>query len=191
MSSWRQGDTDAEVYGTGVGVGVGVGVGGLDTPRPMWYLVNMPMYKCKCGFESSNHEEYKKHMMKARWEPGQHGTVGGPVHQQGERAKASETKAAPRVDPKAKAVRTDAVADAVRIRVIPREFILDVGNIFWRAMQVAINEWHWPQDISPQDFLDTYLYVTLKHFDIILDGYERAEEHEEEKHETEVTAHGS
>lgn len=122
-------------------------------------------HECKCGFATSDVSEFKAHLLVASKEgKGLHSSLHPKKKNRrpnGDKGDAARTPA--------KAV---TLAEAVRVRIIPREFALDSSNLFWQAMEVAINEWGWPEDIRPQDFLDTYLYVTMKQRGIILGGYQ-------------------
>ncbi len=60
------------------------------------------------------------------------------------------------------------------ITVQPRTITIS-SNYLWLARQVAIQEMGWPKDISAEDFLDTWLYVTFKANGYVLGGYIKTE----------------
>jgi len=62
---------------------------------------------------------------------------------------------------------TKSIGEAAWIRVIPREFTIS-ATIFWSAMEATINYWGWPADISPEDWLDKYLRITMEQRDVNL-----------------------
>ena len=59
---------------------------------------------------------------------------------------------------------------SVRTTILPKAFSMS-STILWQAMNAAINEWGWPADITPEMFLDAYLYISFKQRGIILGGY--------------------
>ena len=64
---------------------------------------------------------------------------------------------------------TTNLEEAAIIAISPRRFELS-SSLFWLAMEVTRREWNWPE-LSPQDWLDTYLYETMKQRGIILGSY--------------------
>lgn len=77
------------------------------------------------------------------------------------------------IEPSARSIR-----DAVRIRIIPQILTMN-STLLWLAMEAAINEWEWPQNITPEEFVDTYLYLSFKQRGITLGGYQVEEAKEE------------
>ncbi len=63
------------------------------------------------------------------------------------------------------------LAEANKVTISPRAFSM-ASSLLWTAMQAAISEWGWPGDMSPEDFLDTYLYLSFKQRGIVLGGYQ-------------------
>jgi len=66
------------------------------------------------------------------------------------------------------------LADAQIVAISPRRFET-TSNLLWQARQAAINELDWPADISPEDFLDTWLFLSFKNLkrrSIILGAYQ-------------------
>lgn len=61
--------------------------------------------------------------------------------------------------------------DASIVAIAPRRFEM-TSTILWQARAAAIREWHWPADISPEDFLDTYLFISFKQRGILLGAYQ-------------------
>ena len=64
----------------------------------------------------------------------------------------------------------DDARGTVRVSVIPTAFTMS-STIIWQAMQAAIDCWGWPVNISPEVFLDKYLYTSFKQRGITLGGY--------------------
>lgn len=91
--------------------------------------------------------------------------VGQKLPKGGEDSRAKTT-----VMPKA-----SSLSEAATLFIIPRKFEMS-SLLLWQAMEVAINEWGWPRDITPEDFLDTYLYQTMKQRGIILGAYKVVDE---------------
>ena len=61
--------------------------------------------------------------------------------------------------------------DAVSVTITPKTFTMS-SILLWQAREAAIREWNWPADITPEDFLDTYLFESFKQRGIILGGYQ-------------------
>lgn len=70
----------------------------------------------------------------------------------------------------ASAVQTKEIKEASYIRIAPREFRM-TSRIFWDAYEAVINHWPGWKDMSPADFLDKYLEVTLLQRGIYIGGY--------------------
>jgi len=68
------------------------------------------------------------------------------------------------------------LSEAAYIRIVPKTFTFN-SALLWQAMEAAINEWNWPRDMNPEDFLDTFLYLAFKQRGIILGGYAKEEEY--------------
>lgn len=66
---------------------------------------------------------------------------------------------------------TTNLADAAILTISPQTFTMS-PTLIWQAREAAIREWGWPPDISPEDFLDTYLYISFKQRGIMLGGYQ-------------------
>lgn len=77
-------------------------------------------------------------------------------------ASSAETKAA---------VKTADIGEAVSVTIAPKRFEME-STLLWQAMQAAIREWDWPTDITPADFLDTYLFESFKQRGVILGAYQ-------------------
>lgn len=71
------------------------------------------------------------------------------------------------------------LGEAVRVTVTPKSFTTS-SSMLWQAMQVAINEWGWPADMTPDHFLDAYLYISMKQRGVILGGYTIIREEEDD-----------
>ncbi len=63
------------------------------------------------------------------------------------------------------------IAEANIVAISPKRFEMS-SALLWQAREAAIREWNWPADISPEDFLDTWLYESFKQRGIILGGYQ-------------------
>ncbi|MFH1486989.1 MAG: hypothetical protein ABIH46_13030 [Chloroflexota bacterium] len=68
-------------------------------------------------------------------------------------------------------VPSDNLADAQIVAISPRRVEMS-STLLWQAREAAIKELRWPADISPEDFLDTWLYESFKSIGIILGGYQ-------------------
>lgn len=60
---------------------------------------------------------------------------------------------------------------AVSVVISPKSFSMN-SVLLWQAREAAIQEWGWDSSLTPEDFLDTYLYVSFKQRGIILGGYQ-------------------
>ena len=65
---------------------------------------------------------------------------------------------------------TTNLADAAILTVSPQTFTMS-PTLIWQAREAAIREWGWDPNLSPEDFLDTYLYISFKQRGILLGGY--------------------
>lgn len=67
------------------------------------------------------------------------------------------------------------IQESISIAITPRRFEMS-STLLWQALNAAVQEWNWPKDMSPEDFLDTYLYYSFKQRGILLGGYQVLEE---------------
>ena len=65
---------------------------------------------------------------------------------------------------------TTNLSEATYIRVVPKEFKM-TSRVFWDAYEAVINTWEGWRGMSPQEFLDTYLELTLLQRGIFVGGY--------------------
>ncbi|MFA5391743.1 MAG: hypothetical protein WC331_10015 [Candidatus Omnitrophota bacterium] len=63
------------------------------------------------------------------------------------------------------------IGEAVAVTIAPKRFEME-STLLWQAREVAIREWDWPTDISPGDFLDTYLFESFKQRGVMLGAYQ-------------------
>ena len=63
------------------------------------------------------------------------------------------------------------LGDSVSVTITPKTFTMS-PTLVWQAREAAIREWGWPADISPEDFLDTFIYIAFKQRGILLGGYQ-------------------
>ena len=63
------------------------------------------------------------------------------------------------------------LAESTSVMISPKTFQMS-SALLWQAREAAIVEWDWDADLSVEDFLDTYLYVSFKQRGIILGGYQ-------------------
>lgn len=108
-----------------------------------------------------------------------YGTVVGYLQQGGDPFKTPEgttspegtqgkaTTSAKRAAPVAPARVLD---EATTVIVSPRRFEID-SVLLWQAKAVTEREWNWPQ-LSPGDWLDTFLYHMMRAHGIILGAYQ-------------------
>ncbi len=68
-------------------------------------------------------------------------------------------------------VKTADIGEAVSVMIAPKRFEME-STLLWQAREVAIREWDWPTDISPGDFLDTYLFESFKQRGVMLGAYQ-------------------
>ena len=64
----------------------------------------------------------------------------------------------------------ESLINAVKVTIVPKTTTIS-SIMLWQAMQAAINEWEWPEDMTVEHFLDRYLYVSFKQRGITLGGY--------------------
>ena len=76
------------------------------------------------------------------------------------------------------AVPTTNPSEASLVTITPKQFTMS-SDILWQARRAAIKEWGWDPNISLEDFLDTYLYISFKQRGIILGGYRVVDEERE------------
>lgn len=156
------------------------------------------VYSCSCGFSDPELARFRRHLLDGGKADGK-GThkslhtrlakplvekpLGSPLGGDGEHPPPNAPPKAERGGDGNKPARTIAktgnIREAVRIRVVPREFVLQNSMIFFQAMEAAINLWGWPTDVTPEDFLETYLYKSFKQRGITLGGYAVEEEEKE------------
>lgn len=74
----------------------------------------------------------------------------------------------------AKAKTTEDLGEAVSVIISPKVFQMS-SALLWQAREAAIREWGWPADISPEDFVDTFLYLSFKQVGIVLGTYQVVE----------------
>jgi len=60
--------------------------------------------------------------------------------------------------------------EAVSVSISPRTFVMD-SSLIWAAMEAAIREWHWPKNMTPAQFIDTYLFESYKQRGLLLGAY--------------------
>ena len=65
---------------------------------------------------------------------------------------------------------TSNIGEAVSLSITPRAFTMD-SSMVWAAMEAAKREWHWPANMTPQEFLDTYLFLSYKQRGLLLGAY--------------------
>ena len=70
------------------------------------------------------------------------------------------------------------LAEASTVIVSPKQFTM-TSTLLWQARDAAIREWGWDPNITPEDFLDTYLYVSFKQQRIILGAYQVVDKEQE------------
>jgi hypothetical protein len=70
------------------------------------------------------------------------------------------------------------VVESQRVIIRPKQAVIG-STLFWLAKEAAINLWSWPNDISDEDFLDSFLYLAFKQRGIILGAYVEINKKEE------------
>lgn len=63
------------------------------------------------------------------------------------------------------------LAEAQTVTIYPKSFTMS-SSLVWQAREAAIRELNWPADITPEDFLDTWIYLSFKAQGILLGGYQ-------------------
>jgi hypothetical protein len=132
------------------------------------------VYHCKaCGAETDN-------ILKHRWDEHRSDmeaitAVADSRNPYRQNAKKKDPTTIPTTDggkdgQKATSVAVAGLRESTFTEVSPRTFRMNSAMI-WQAREAAINEWGWPTDMTPEEFLDTYLYISFKQRGIILGGY--------------------
>lgn len=70
---------------------------------------------------------------------------------------------------KAAARTTPNLADAVSVTIVPKTMTIN-STLFQIAKVVTEREWNWPE-MEPGDWLDTYLYETMKQRGVTIGAY--------------------
>lgn len=135
-------------------------------PAPTLEQPEARTYGCKCGFIAQNPDDLGRHFLSA-------GRKDGPGIHRSLNAMA-KAKGANRMPAAGRPVGN--IREAARVRFIPKEFVLEASPILFQAMEVAVNEWHWPAEMTPQDFLETYIYRTMDQLGYVLHGYVKKDE---------------
>lgn len=166
------------------------GEGGQPPPAPSVPLETVPAptpeqpeartYGCKCGFVAQTADELGRHFLLdgRRDGPGIHKSLNAMAKAKGG---TSRMPAAGRP--------VGNIREAARVRFIPKEFVLEASPILFQAMEVAVNEWHWPAEMTPQDFLETYIYRTMDQLGYVLHGYVKKDASEQEPASEENDGH--
>ena len=69
-----------------------------------------------------------------------------------------------------KPISSSAIKTTTHVTIVPRAFTMP-STLIWMAMDVAINKWGWPADMTPEQFLDTYLHRSFKQRGATIGGY--------------------
>ncbi len=77
--------------------------------------------------------------------------------------------------------KAESVSNASVIKLIPRVFTCDYTPIMRAAREAAINEWGWDPDIKFEDFLDTVLWTFYRDRGLMLAGYTKITDSDEEE----------
>lgn len=78
----------------------------------------------------------------------------------------------PKFKETAKPVETSKMNEASFLRFVPKTFVTS-SVMLWLGMQAAVECWGWPEDMTPQEFLDTFIPQAFKDYGIILASYVR------------------
>ena len=70
-----------------------------------------------------------------------------------------------------KAPLTTQFEGAAYLQIQPRTFTM-TSTIIWQAQEAAINVWGWPEDMTVEQFLNTFIYIAFKQRGILLGGYQ-------------------
>lgn len=122
-------------------------------------------YACTCGWYSDGNQSPQQQLADLR----------GHLIRLGNRDGKGSHRSMGVYDPaqQSRVRRTFNIADATRVRFVPREFVLDSSHLIWQAMSIAVNEWGWPEDMTPGDFLDTFLHHAFLEKGYVLGGYQK------------------
>lgn len=63
------------------------------------------------------------------------------------------------------------LAEAQTLTIYPKSFTMS-STLVWQAREAAIRELGWPADITAEDFLDSWLFLSMKAQGILLGGYQ-------------------
>lgn len=69
---------------------------------------------------------------------------------------------------------TTELAPGEVFHVTPKAFTT-TSTLFWQAWEIAVREWGWPKDMTPQKFLDNVLYYYAKRRGYVIGGYTKVE----------------
>ena len=65
---------------------------------------------------------------------------------------------------------TNNISEAVSLSITPKAFTMN-SSLLWAAMEAVKREWHWPANMTPEQFLDTFLYESLKQRGLLISSY--------------------
>ena len=86
-----------------------------------------------------------------------------------------------RVLPATAPLKTTNIAEATSIVFKPKVYEMETPAIIWQAMEAAIKVWGWPEDMTPEQFVDAFLRLSFAQRGIYLGSYvvvKPGEEHE-------------
>ena len=78
-----------------------------------------------------------------------------------------------------KVYQTHDPSEAQTYQIVPRAFTMS-STMLWMAKRAAVSEWGWDPELTMEDFLDTYLYISFKQRGIVLGGYTVTDQEPEE-----------
>jgi hypothetical protein len=74
-------------------------------------------------------------------------------------------------------VPTNRFSEACFLTVVPKTYTTS-SKYIWLAMEVAMKEWHWPEDMTPQEFLERFLLMAMEDYGFILHSYVKLSQEE-------------
>jgi len=84
------------------------------------------------------------------------------------------------VIPATVSAKTQNIADASKIIMKPAVYEMTAPPVLWLAMKAAIEQWGWPKEMTPTEFLDAYLRASFAQRGIYLADYVVNKEKEDE-----------
>ena len=162
-------------------------------------------YACSCGLTFPDLNKFKGHQMSTHADREDHQSLGRVNLETGEivmppakdrtkeqwaeakygRKPETFEQSSAKALPSQQSQQSQAMAQAMQIKFVPRIYTIDYSPILRAAQDAAIKFWGWRPDMPLGNFIDTVMYLFYKEKGITLAGY-IVEETEEERLEREA-----